>query len=337
MKLLLICLITVLLAIQTTAEPLLVNAPQIFKTWTIAFVRNHNIYTAKADGTHIKFIVKDAGAPCWSPDKRILAYYSLGNIWIIGADGRGKWQLTHYGKQHRCKPDEIRISWNHKTNGITFSHPYFLKAANLTGGSDDSIYGASIYDLYPVITGKPIISVRFDIKDGGTSYCFVNNENPTWSRDGETLAFTRNGDIWIAEYVPEEGGGRAGWDIRRIAAVAEYDSPTYRCSRENRGVTHLSWSPDGEYLSYCRNRLNGSGSYDMHILKPKNGTFEWDDTEILNDGVFTPSNCGFQPTFDCFSPDSKWIAFSSDCSTWAIFLDGKQLVKVIQNAEHAVW
>jgi hypothetical protein len=65
----------------------------------IAFVRGGNIFTinpASPKGSLIKLTHDghDSG-PRWSPDGQRIAYLHRGNLWVMGADGSHKKQLTH--------------------------------------------------------------------------------------------------------------------------------------------------------------------------------------------------------------------------------------------------
>lgn len=331
-----ILLFLVLFAATANAAPRQVAAPEIFRKWPIAFVRNGNIWTAKADGSGQRLAIKHAGVPCWSPDKKRLAFYRDGNIWVANADGSRQRQLTHFGKRHRFNSQYVTITWNSRTGGITFSRPDWIRTVSQATGVTYDAPSSVIFDLYPVDTGKPRLSVRFDITDCGSGFNFADNDNPAWSKSGKELAFTRNGDIWLAEYVPEEGGGRAGWDITRLAPVAVYDSPTNRCSREIQAVTHLSWSPDGKRLAYCLNRIGGSGTADLHVITlgrhrgPQ--IVESRDKKLLDEFNLESEYSGFQAKHACFSPDGNWIAFSSGNTIYAISSDGERIVKLISNA-----
>lgn len=83
MKFLLACLICLAAATAICAnQPKQASIPATFTNWQIAYVRDGSIWIANADGTGQRLVVKGAGAPCWAPDRRKLAYYQSGNIWI---------------------------------------------------------------------------------------------------------------------------------------------------------------------------------------------------------------------------------------------------------------
>jgi hypothetical protein len=62
----------------------------------VAFVRNGNVYSIKADGTGLRTLATgghDSG-PRWSPQGTRIAYLDRGNLWIMNANGTGKLQVT---------------------------------------------------------------------------------------------------------------------------------------------------------------------------------------------------------------------------------------------------
>ncbi len=340
MKLLLWLISLSLTAGCLAASPAKVPVPPGFASWSIAYVRDGSIWTARADGHAQKLIIRNAGAPCWSGDRSKIAFYRDGNIWVANADGTSQRQLTHYGKSHSYKQSYVTITWNRRTGGLTFSRPDEIRASG--AGGRGWVQGMSILDLHPLSGKKQVLSVRFDVADRGTGFNFADNENPAWSKSGEMLAFTRNGDIWVAQYYPGDGeGGRAGWDVSRLATVAQYDSPTYRGSRENLAATSLSWSPDGTHLAYSLNRIDGSGVAQLHAITVHTNGTPWPDVtadaKLLDDFTESGTSLSWQPEDVCFSPDGKWIAFSSVESIYAISIDGKQVVKLISHGTRPVW
>jgi len=315
------------------------------RPWKLAFVRDSNIWVSNGDGTDQKLIIENGQSPAWSPDKSRIAFVRDNNIWVAEADGGKQRPVTKLWKKGDSKNEsrypDVSISWHPKNGSLTFSHPEAFKVERLDGtagiiptqkAARGIIVGTSIFDvsLNPTEPGKAI--VRYDLFEGGTSFFFADHAHPAWSPEGNMLAFTRNGDIWIAEAKNGfEGKAPIGWEAKRVAAVASYDEPTYRGSRNNRGVTRLSWHPDGRQLAYGYDRLQGSGFNEVHLLDTKSGKH----SIIIRDAL--------DP---CFSPDGRFIVFWTygveQCGTesicvCAVTLDGKNRQKLITNGRDPSW
>jgi Tol biopolymer transport system component len=159
------------------------------------------------------------------------------------------------------------------------------------------------------------------------------------------MAFARNGDIWLAERgqpLSEPDWPWAhlaldawGWEIRRVAAVAQYDAPTARADSENHAATHFSWSPDENLLAYEYQRIGGSGFEEIHILNLKTKK-EWKLRDRQAQVALRP----------CFSPDGRWIAYlRSDPKLgeefrrgiWICRLDGSGKRLLIADANDVAW
>lgn len=312
--------------------------------WKLAFVRDNNIWVSNGDGTDQRLIIENGCSPAWSPDKSRIAFVRDNNIWVAETDGSKQQPVTVQWKKNKpkesCFPDvDISISWHPKNGSLTFSHPEAFKVepldeaagmirpANATGGV---ILGSSIFDVRLNGTEPGRVIVRYDLFEDGTSFFLTNHANPAWSHSGKKLAFTRNGDIWVAEMKNGAGGEPPiGWEVKRLAAVASYDEPTYRASRSNLGATRLSWHPNGRLLAYGYDRLQGSGFNEIHLLDTKRGR----DAVIIKDALHP-----------CFSPDGKFIVYwngqcGKEISTciWALSLDGKTRMKLVTNGKTPVW
>lgn len=62
--------------------------------WTIAFVREGDVWEADGDGNNQRLVVHNGESPSWSPDKSMLAFARKGNVWISDPDGQNQRQLT---------------------------------------------------------------------------------------------------------------------------------------------------------------------------------------------------------------------------------------------------
>jgi Tol biopolymer transport system component len=304
------------------------------KAWTLAFVRHDNIWIASGDGAAQKLLIANGTSPTWSPDRRQIAFSRDCNLWVAESDGTKQHPLTTKWKPGDPDMCLRGISWNPKHPYVTFSHRerYAVYPDGPTKGSPHrsgatEMTGTSMFDVGTNAEKKPV--ARFSL-EGGTSFVFADHSSPAWSHSGQTLAFARNGDIWVAQIEDESG---SNWTATRLAAVASYDEPTMRGSRANHGVTRLSWSPDDKYLAYGKERLQGSGFAELHVLDTSNGN----DHTLTDDGL--------DP---CFSPDGQSIVYwsnvhSVECDggnsvcVWAISLDGRSKRVLVTDATEPVW
>jgi len=318
--------------------------PKSLRPWKLAFVRDSNIWVSNDDGTDQKLILENGQSPAWSPDKSRIAFVRDNNIWVAEADGGKPQPVTKLWKKGDSKNEsrypDVSISWHPKNGSLTFSHPEAFKVERLDGmagiiptqkAARGIIVGSSIFDV-PLNAAEPGRAIaRYDFFEGGTSFFFADHAHPAWSPSGRKLAFTRNGDIWIAA---AKGGldrePPSDWETRRVAAVAEFDEPVRRGSRYNQGATRLSWHPDGRRLVYAYDRLQGSGFNEIHLLDTLSGK----DSVVVRDGL--------EP---CVSPDGRFIlytAYGDACGPdgsciCAVSLDGKNRLKLLPGGSQPVW
>ena len=321
------------------------EVPKPLRAWRLAFVRNGNIWVANGDGSGQRLLIRHASSPCWSPDKKQIAFVQGSNIWIANADGSHPRQLTRRWKPRSgIDPNDhdITLAWNPIDNLITFSHWEEFTVRRTGDKESDSLLCSSLFEISPgsplTVTGTPIL----DLLEQGADYSFGGNDAPAFSRSGRQMAFARNGDIWVAERGERRGmdQGRAwkawAWDVTRIATPAEFDDPNYRGSRENHGVTHLSWSPDGRFLAYGIRRLGGSGFWEVHVLSV--GKDHYERPIVLNNRLLAKD--GVDP---CFSPDGRFIAYFGEADNdglqdiKVLSLDGRLNRRLIENAEQPDW
>jgi len=325
------------------------DRPRLSKAWKLAFVRSRDVWTANGDGTGQRRVLKDAEAPCWSPDRSQMAFARRGNVWVANADGSGERQLTSqwktaaptsgYVPSGAGRP--ISISWDPKSDLVTFSHWEEFRITKARQHDSHTLVGCSIYDIPLDPAEHEKGGLRFDIYDDDTSYGYSYHSHPAWSRSGTRLAFVRNGDIWLAargEQIYPAELSRVHrtpeawqWEVTRVAAVASFDAATYRVSRENYGVSHLSWARDEQHLAYALVRLGGSGTWDVHVMKL--GSDERDRPVSVEDRYITE---GLEP---CWSPDGKSIAYSKAVSgdIWAISVDGMAKCRLIKDGVQPAW
>jgi len=340
-----ITLLIIGLSSPAIAEDQYPPLPETLRPWKLAFVRDNNIWVSNGDGTDQKLMIENGQTPSWSPDKSQIAFVRHNNIWVSEADGSKQRFITsqwkEYDQNRESRSSNVSISWHPKNGSLTFSHKEVFKAERVdgTGGIVPTrnavrgvIAGSSIFDVRPSGIEPGKATVRYDLFEGGTSFFFADHAHPAWSPSGKKLAFTRNGDIWMAEAKNEsKGEPLSGWEVKRLAAVASYDEPTNRGSRNNRGATRLSWHPDGRHLVYGYDRLQGSGFNDVRLLDTESGK----DSTIIKDAL--------DPYF---SPDGRFIVYwtygDEQCGMEGICIcavtsDGKNRQKLVANARDPAW
>jgi dipeptidyl aminopeptidase/acylaminoacyl peptidase len=323
------------------------SRPETLRTWKLAFVRDNNVWVSNGDGTDQRPVIENGQSPAWSPDKSQIAFVRQNNIWVAKADGSEQRPVTSRWKEHgpnraRDSVDAgICISWHPRNGSLTFSHHEAFKLERTDSAgiapiprktAGDYIVGSSIFDVLLSGTEPGRVTVRYDVLQGGTTFFFVDHAHPAWSATGKKLAFTRNGDIWIAEAeIESEGEPPTGWNMRRLAAVASYDEPTNRSSTSTRGATRLSWHPGERLLAYSFDRLGGSGFNQVHVLDTVSGK----DSVIVEDA-----------RDPCFSPDGRFVVYwaygdkrcrSGGICVCAATLDRQHVLELVANGKDPVW
>lgn len=301
------------------ARPPVREAPSM--AWKLAFELGKDIRIANGDGTDERLLVRNAAQPCWSPDRKRIAFVRAANVWIADADGGNQKQLTSYPGRKAIAYGEATYSspisgltWEPHSNRISFARgeSFTVRKEGSNSDEDSSIAGSSFYSIATDGSdrGKPNGLIN------SVGSLFPNLSSHTalaWSPSGKYLAFVSDGDIWIATRgedmvvndVDETGRhpNNRSWDKHRLAATARYDQPNYRASTENVGVTRLSWSPDETMLAYGCRRLGGSGTAEVHILHLSSNGDDYGPQVASDERV---DDSGFDPAF---SPDGSRLVY----------------------------
>ena len=182
--------------------------------------RAYDLVRANIDGGWSKRLAYgyDSGIfPSWSPDGERLALLSGANLIVMAADGSTQQAIElrreRYYAAPRWSPDSRRLAVTAAT-----SDPRVGRVARspvvYTVGADGS-------DPRRLVSG--VVSA------------------PTWSPDGQWLAYARvgGGEVILAAIRTD------GTDERQLATIAQGD-----WTARNVWIRTLSWSPDGRHLAY---------------------------------------------------------------------------------------
>jgi TolB protein len=201
-------------------------------------------------------------------------------IYVMAADGAGQRRLTEADDEEDGSSPFFQIdpAWSPDATKIAFT-------SGRSGSSDVFVMSADGSGTTRLTTTEQ------------------NDTHPTWSSDGDSIAFARDGDIWVMN--------ADGSDPRRISDVfAEESDP--------------AWSPDGELIAYVR-RTPGTAIQNVWVMK-SDGTGRRAVTRQQG-RAFTPA----------WSPDSARLVFSSNAESpvFALFtvgVDGRDLRQVAPTA-----
>ncbi len=294
--------------------------PREFAAWRMCFDRNGDICVANGAGEGQRIVVKDGSTPKWSPDKRRIAFVRKHDVWVVNADGKMPHRIFKSGIDEQIRG----ISWG---KGLAPSR----------GHSPDPIPHESIL----IARGNQVfhIAVNGSSFDSATDFPAIDPPRvgtyfaPAISPNACDVAVSVDGDAWMA-YADPRTKPRDGWEFTRIAALAVYDQPSYRVSRENVYLQGLDWSPNGRMLACGMERFGGSGTAEVILLRF--GTNGSPYTRLKGIRTVTIAEDAYRPSF---SPDGKWVLCTSvfGRGLMAISLNGRVRHDVEPDGRDADW
>lgn len=158
----------------------------------------------------------EAGPPVWSPDGSLIAFDTLGGIYVMHADGTGVRRVSQYEGQLSCY--DLEPSWSPDATRLVF--------AVLCDGGNEGIWFVNV-------DGSERTQVLAPRDDG-----LYAMEQPAWSPDGSRIAFegiTRDGDNFTSFLYTMKPDGT---DVRQLTEGTAGS------------VGDPAWSPDGTRIAY---------------------------------------------------------------------------------------
>src|ERR1041384_7420710 len=191
----------------------------------------------------------------WSPDGKLIAYYSRnhGGIWLVPASGGAAKQLTEFGSHPAWSPDGSFLAF--QSYGLN----------DLSATSVGALPPSSLW-VVPASGGDPRPLTQVGTPPGG-------HGQPTWSPDGKRIVFVAYdghlSTLWTVSVTEKE--------LRRITdRRAWFYDPIY--------------SPDGEYVYY--GGVSDPGNFLLYKLRVSHssGKAIGEPVEFANAGLMRIKN-----------------------------------------------
>jgi Tol biopolymer transport system component len=280
-----------------------------------------------ADGKAGRVVLRGRPSnPVWSPDARLLVALRAGDLYVVGADGRGARRLTSRGGT------DVPVTWSSDGSRVVFLRsvpPSFqnnqLWVIRATGGRATQVTreppNTTFQDVRWPRPGTWITFGAFLADNDaeiavtapdGTGYRrltsnLVEDRDPAWSPDGKSIAFSRAGS---------RSNTAALWLMR-----SDGSRPRRLTRADARRDTNPAWSPDGRQIAFVRAPRNAF--LGALVIARADGS-----------GARTVPTPPVFPARISWAPDGKTIALAAEPGNWpaiySVGADGAGLTRVTQ-------
>ena len=263
-----------------------------------------DIYVMNADGTErVNLTNREAKDmdPAWSPDGEWIAFLSRAqgktDIHRVRPDGTVLSSLTAFPAQQYSRP-----IWSPDGTKIAFTSNREAERPPQLEPTPEPLFDDA--PEFPGAAAQPELYVMNANGSNQTRLTFnvFFDGNPTWSPDGQRLAFQSRGDGDHEIYLINVDG-----------------SGLTKLTDNDHADIYPAWSPDGRFIAFSSNRpktefgkelseasrrefamASAPTDFEIYIMNPDgSGVYNWTHTTSLADSG--PS----------WSPDGTWIAFEA--------------------------
>jgi len=282
-------------------------------TGKIAFLRNGAVWNINADGSGLDMLCELTNADgrlSWTLDNKAVVFTRSGMV-----DLKGPAML---GGKHKvydlftCFPDSAannnRMFWYRLTSDLgnrgpecmpDGKHILFWKDMNANHVNAESPnYQICIAEM----DGGSVEILRKDWQTMYKDYMIA----PTINKKGQ-IAF-----VYFKEHRP------IGLTVLHRDSIMTSMENVEAAANKNKSMVAPCWSPDGQWLATVSNDFENPGLYIMSA-----------DLSQKYLVTIPPAGTFIKPVAPSFSPDSKWITFSTtDGSIWIIDITGNQKLRL---------
>ncbi len=280
-------------------------------TGRIAFVRDKDIWVMNADGQNQDKICAAGnadGRPSWSPDGKRVMFTRSGTVDLKGPDFMGGMHKVY--DLFIASLDSAYANkdywWRRATDDLGRRDPDWVSPGKVVFYKDINANTANtVSPNYQICTMEP--------EGGGFKPLRKDWANPS---EQFLMAPSMNsqGDI-VCEYtemIEQKGFRRIGLVVIPAGRYMMPLDSIAKMAMMNAGLVAPAWSPDGKWIAYINNKMDDGGLY---IATP----------DLKQKYLVTKAPVGtyLYPIRPSFSPDSKWLTFSTqDGSIWIIDISG---------------